>query len=465
MSANRLPPRLPGGLPFLGHALELRRDPVRLLYGARQRFGDICSFQLAGRRVAFFCGPEANEAYLRAPGDQLSAKAAYRFTVPIFGPGVAYDATEERMSEQVDMVLPALTERRLRLYAGFIQEEIDDYLKTWGDSGVLDLSVMCNSLTVFIASRCLIGRQFRSNLSEEFARLYHDLEGGINLLAFFLPNLPLPSFRRRDRARVRLVELIGGIIRERRQSGQEEEDFLQTLMTARYSDGLALSEEAITGILLTLIFAGQHTSAIQAAWAGVELLQHPDYLERVLREQDDVMGDREELTFDALRDMEVLDRGIQESERLHPPLILLVRQVLREFHYRDYVIPAGDLAMISPAVAHRLPHVFADPERYDPDRFGPGREEHRKARHAIITFGGGKHGCIGLTFAYLQVKAIWSALLRRYELRLLDGRPKPNYATFVVGPQTPCRIAYQQRKRELVAGGWQANGVLGEVSA
>src|SRR5438093_3792698 len=117
-----------------------------------------------------------------------------------------------------------------------------------------------NELTTFIPSRCLIGHEFRQNLSAEFAHLYRDLEGGLNLLAFFQPRLPLPSFKRRDRARVRMAELISQIIADRRASGREGEDFLQTLMTAHYSDGRTLSDDAITGLLLTVIFAGQHTS-------------------------------------------------------------------------------------------------------------------------------------------------------------------------------------------------------------
>jgi sterol 14alpha-demethylase len=125
------------------------------------------------------------------------------------------------------------------------------------------------------AWECLIGHEFRQNLSAEFAHLYHDLEGGLNLIAFFKPNLPLPSFKRRDRARVCIAQLISKIIADRRASGTEGEDFLQTLMSARYSDGTALSDDAITGLLLTIIFAGQHTSAVLAAWTGVLLLQHP----------------------------------------------------------------------------------------------------------------------------------------------------------------------------------------------
>lgn len=444
-SRTRRPPELPGGLPFIGHALEFQRNPVRFLQRGRRECGEIFSFLLAGNRVAFLSGPRANEAFFRASEDQLNAKAAYRFTVPIFGKDVAYDATPRRMDEQLDLITPALTERRLRTYVGYIHEEAEAFFDRWDQTGEVDLVTMANELTTFIASRCLIGREFRQNLSEEFAHLYHDLEGGLNFLAFFWPHLPLPSFQRRDRARVRMVELISRIITGRRASGVVEEDFLQTLMTARYGDGSAMSEDTITGMLLTLIFAGQHTSAVQTAWAGVELLRHPAYLARVRAEQEAVMGKDRRLTFESLGEMAVLDRAIQESERLHPPLIMLMRKIIGEFSYKNYSMPPGWLAMVSPAVSHRLPEVFADPDRYDPDRFAPGRAEHKKAKFSIITFGGGKHGCIGLTFAYLQVKAIWSVLLRRFELELIDLNPQPNWTTFVVGPRQPCRVRYRRK--------------------
>ena len=68
---------------------------------------------------------------------------------------------------------------------------------------------------------------------------------------------------------------------------------------------------------------------------------------------------------------------------------MLMRKILGDLRYREYVIPAGGLAMVSPAVSHRLPEVFSKPEMYDPDRFGPGREEDRKSAYRLIGFGGG----------------------------------------------------------------------------
>jgi sterol 14-demethylase len=141
---------------------------------------------------------------------------------------------------------------------------------------------------------------------------------------------------------------------------------------------------------------------------------------------------------------------VKESERLHPPLILLMRKIAREFIYKNYRMPAGWLAMVSPAVSHRLPEVFTDPDRFDPERFAPAREEDKKARFSLITFGGGKHACIGMTFAYLQIKTIWSVLLRRFDFELLGRKPEPNYATFVVGPSQPCLARFRRKSARTI---------------
>jgi sterol 14alpha-demethylase len=454
-------PELPGGLPWLGHALEFRRDPVALLRRGRERLGEVFAIRLAGARGTVFTGPQAQGAVFQAREDQLSARAAYRFTVPIFGAGVAYDATPEAMDEQMGFLYPALRDERLRRYARVMEEETEAYCADWGDRGEVDLAVAMNELTVFIASRCLIGDEFRRALSKEFAHLYHDLEGGINLVGFFWPSLPLPAFRRRDRARARMVALISNIIAARRARGLEGEDFLQTLMTAHYSDGRVLDDDVITGLLLTIVFAGQHTSAVLAAWTGLLLLAHPWYLARVVAEQDEVFEGRPGATLEALRRLETLEHALKEAERLHPPLPVLMRRVERDFEYGDFVAPAGGLALVSPAVGHRIPEVFADPDRFDPDRFGPGRQEDRRHKHALIGFGGGHHRCIGSTFAYQQVKVIWSVLLREFDLEPVGGIPPPDYSTFVPGPRPPCRVRYR-RKRRAASGGARVPAPAGE---
>ena len=71
---------------------------------------------------------------------------------------------------------------------------------------------------------------------------------------------------------------MGRILAERRRAGRREPDFMQALMEARYADGRSLRDEEITGLLLTALFAGQHTSGVLAAWVGIDLLRHREYL-------------------------------------------------------------------------------------------------------------------------------------------------------------------------------------------
>ena len=437
-------PRLVGALPLVGHAFEFHRNPVGLIQRGRDRYGNVFTFRLFGKTVHVLTGTAGNEAFFKAPDAILSARETYRFTVPIFGKGVAFDATPDVMDQQLRMVHPALRDEKMQSYARFIAAEVENHLEGWGDSGTLDLLTTMNEITIRTAGRCLIGAEFRTGLASTFGRLYRDLEGGINMVAFFAPNFPLRAMWRRDRARRQVVELMSPLIAARRARRASSDDFLDALIAARGPDGEPLSDDTITGLLLTLLFAGQHTSAVLATWTGILLLRHPHHLAPILAERAAVF-ETQGITLAALKQLVRLERCIKEAERLHPPLVMLMRKVLRDFAHGRWVVPAGELALVSPAVSHRLPDLFRDPGRYDPERFGPGRQEDRATKYSLIAFGGGRHRCIGSTFAYQQIKVIWSILLRRFDWAMDGAPPLPDYSTFVVGPRPPCRVRYRRR--------------------
>ncbi len=82
----------------------------------------------------------------------------------------------------------------------------------WGDEGEIDLLDWLAELTIYTSSACLIGRKFRDQLDARFAHLYHDLEQGTDAIAFVDPYADIPSFHRRDAARLGLVALVQGIM-------------------------------------------------------------------------------------------------------------------------------------------------------------------------------------------------------------------------------------------------------------
>ena len=443
-------PQLSGGWPLIGHLRDFQHDPVELLSQGVAEHGDLYQFKLGPKRFALFSGPDAHDAYFGASDDQLDPKSVYRFTVPIFGRGVAYDVAPDVMTEQLGFLFPALRQSNMVRFASIMFDEASGFADRMGDEGELDLPVAMNQLTVNIASRCLLGEEARREVDAGFAAAYHELQNGINTLGFFFPRFPIPAHRRRDRAREKVVEIFSRIMAERRATGAEFEDFMGALMRARYKNGRALTDDEISGILLTALFAGQHTSAVLATWMGLELIRASSYLNRIRSEFKEVYAAGDGMTLATLTQQELIENAVRESERLHPPLILLIRRVVRSLTYRGQVVPKGTLAMVSPAVSHRLADVFANPERFDPDRIAAPRSEHKAHQYALVGFGGGKHRCMGKNFAIMQIKALWTVLLDRFDFSLQSPLPVPNYGSWVTGPQEPCRLTYKRRTESSV---------------
>jgi sterol 14-demethylase len=102
---------------------------------------------------------------------------------------------------------------------------------------------------------------------------------------------------------------------------------------------------------------------------------------------------------------------------------------------------------MSIALSHLDPKCFADPLRFDPDRFAAPREEDLKQPWGYVPFGGGRHRCLGSNFAMMQQKAIFSVLLRRFEFALAAEPTSyvDNYAAMVVRPRQPFLVRYRKR--------------------
>jgi sterol 14-demethylase len=398
--------------------------------------------------VAVF-GPEAHEAVFRAPDSVLSPSEAYKIMTPVFGKDIVYDAPPEKMAEQIKMLLPALKDKRMRTYGEAVVHETEESVRTWGEAGAVDLVDYCRVLTNFTSSRCLLGKEFREGMTEEFAAVYHDLEKGVTPLAYISAHLPIPSFRKRDKARVRMVEMITNVIRARLRDRREGEDFLQTLMESRYSDGRPLTENEITGMLLAGMFAGHHTSSVTTAWTLIELLQNPTWLHRVVAEIDRVFGGGARVTHAALRELTVTENAVKEALRLHPPLFMLVRVAKTDWTYKQWFIPKGTWIIISPTVSHRIESVFRNALAFDPERYLPPREEDKRD-FAYISFGGGRHKCLGNAFAILQIKAILALLLGQYDFELAGDPIASDFHGLVVGPKEPCRVRYRRRAQPSV---------------
>ncbi|HYE34104.1 cytochrome P450 [Methylocaldum sp.] len=444
---RKKPPAISGGLPVAGHIFEFGRNPHAFMMRLREELGDVAEFKLFHQNMVLLTGVEASEAFYRAPDEALDQGAAYKIMTPIFGRGVVFDASIEKKNQQLQMLMPALRDKPMRTYSDIIVAEVESMLDEWGKSGEIDLLEFTKELTIYTSSHCLLGTEFRHELNTQFAEIYRDLEQGIQPVAYIFPNLPLPVFRRRDKARARLQELVAQIMAKRAHKHEKATNVFQTLIDASYEDGSKLSPHEITGMLIATVFAGHHTSSGTTAWVLIELLRNPEHLKTVVEEIDELFGAHGGVTFESLRRMPKLENVIKEVLRLHPPLIILMRKVMQDFHVKDYLIEAGKFVCAAPSVTHRIAELFPEPERFDPDRYTPDREEDKNL-FGWQAFGGGRHKCSGNAFALFQIKAIFSVLLRRYEFELVNPAEsyRDDYRKMVVEPGSPCPVRYRRRQ-------------------
>ncbi|QSA98171.1 cytochrome P450 [Methylococcus sp. EFPC2] len=448
------PPRLPGALPLVGHILGFGKNPHAFMMRLREELGDVAEFKLFHQDMVLLTGAEASEAFYRAPDEVLDQGPAYKIMTPIFGEGVVFDAPIRRKNEQLQMLMPALRDKSMRTYSDIIVREVESLIGNWGGEGEIDLLEFTKELTLYTSSHCLLGPEFRYELNARFVDIYHDLEQGIQPIAYVFPYLPLPVFRRRDKARVRLVELVTNIMEKRAGQTDNKANVFQALIDARYEDGSKLSAHEITGMLIAAVFAGHHTSSGTTAWVLIELLRHPERLRAVQAEIDERFGPDGEVSFESLRQLPKLENAIKEVLRLHPPLIILMRKVMQDFRVKDSVIKAGKFVCAAPSVTHRIGELFPNPTAFDPDRYTEERGEDKNL-YGWQAFGGGRHKCSGNAFALFQIKAIFCVLLRRYEfeLALPSDSYRDDYQKMVIEPASPCTIRYRKRQDLRAAAG------------
>lgn len=448
---KNLPP-IYSPVPLFGAMFEFGKNPIETLFKIHKQLGDIFTVHLVGSNMTYVIGPAAHDLFFKATDEELSPKEAYKFIIPVFGKNVVYDSPTAVMYEQLKFVKSGLVITSLRKHVALMEYEARTFLSEWKESGEVDFLEEMNKLTILTASRCLLGPEIRDNpkVASEFAALYHDLEGGLNPIAFFYPNLPLPAHFKRDKARVEIAELFGAIIKQRRQNpNNKNEDMLQNLLESSYKSGEVLDDHAVVGILLGLLFAGQHTSGITATWTGFFLHTNKQYLKELLEEQEEITKEfGKQITFDSLKKSVKLENCVRETLRLLPPLIILMRKVMVPLEYKGYVVPPGDFLCVAPGVANRLGSVYTNPDSYDPHRFDRG--EHTAQSYSFLSFGGGRHGCPGENFGILQIKTVWTVLLREFEFEIPGGKMPPvDYTNLVVGPKQPATIRYKRKTSTL----------------
>jgi len=405
--------RIPGnlGLPWIGETLELFRKEQLFFYERFKRYGPVFKTRIMGQKLVVLVGPDANRHVLVEQDANVSSAFGWSFLKPLFGRGLLLqDGTEHIRTRR--LLKPAFHSQAIDSYLNVIEKTTENFLRSWDLQEPLPLLGEFRKLTLLIASRLFLGCQTPGEV-QQTSQWFNELAAG--RLALLRVNLPWTKHRRALQARLHLQAFLKEVIRQRKQQDLEQhQDLLGLLLTTEDEQGRSLSESEIIDQTLLLLFAGHDTTATLFSWIVFELGVHTDWQERLRVELDQVAG-REPITLSHLKQLVQMSYILMEAERLYPPIYSIPRGLPRGLNYSGYQIPPGWKVHLSPFLTHRMSEIYPQPHTFDPNRFAPPREEHKKHPYALIGFGGGPHKCLGHELALIEIKVILSNLLRRFK--------------------------------------------------
>ncbi|KAE8326811.1 cytochrome P450 [Aspergillus sergii] len=468
------PPLVFHWFPFIGSTISYGMDPYRFFFNCREKYGDIFTFVLLGKKTTVYLGTKGNDFILNGKLRDVCAEEVYSpLTTPVFGRHVVYDCPNAKLMEQKKFVKFGLTSDALRSYVRLITEEVEDFVQNssalQGSNGVFDVCKTIAEITIYTASRSLQGKEVRSRFNSTFAELYHDLDMGFAPINFMLPWAPLPHNRKRDAAQKRMTETYMEIIKERRKAGskKDSEDMVWNLMSCVYKDGTPVPDEEIAHMMIALLMAGQHSSSSTAAWIVLHLAASPEITEELYQEQIRILGhDMPPLTYENLQKLDLHAKVIKETLRIHAPIHSIIRAVKNPMPVEGtpYVIPTSHNVLSSPGVTARSEEHFPDPLEWKPHRWDEAiavsseDEEKVDYGYGLVTkgtnspylpFGAGRHRCIGEQFAYVQLGAITAALVRLFKFSNLPGvqtLPETDYSSLFSKPLGNSVIQFEKRE-------------------
>ena len=379
----------PRGHRLKGNLESLLPNPGPFLLEMQAAYGNCFTVgMLLNRRVVIWMGETAHQAILTDRVQNFSSRGGWDVVAAYFGRNIlTRDFEDHRLHRQA---MTGLFKRdALARYEEMMQPIIDDALDRI--DGTLDVYVEMKRLALEIAIEVFAGVAPGPTADAIYPDLVQVLD---SVLA---PHIRLPGTRhwKGMNARNRLKRRLRKLLDERRAG--DGDDLFTRLARHRDDDGRCLADDDVVDHMLGMLFAAHDTTASAMAMMLALLARHPEWQQRLNEEPGKI------------------DWVLFETLRLFSPVQFVPRRNIRAFEADGIEVPPNAHVLLPMQASHMNPACFTEPNTFDPERFANPPKP-----HTFYPFGRGAHMCIGMHFALLEVRAVMTKLLDRYELEPID---------------------------------------------
>jgi cytochrome P450 len=427
----------PPGLPILGNALQIDSTRLHLIAEAWSRkYGEYFRFRIGRRELLVVANPEAIAAMLRDRPDGFQRNSRLSATAEKMGFGGVFSANGERWRRQRPMVMAGFDPAHIKSYFPALVRVTQRFAARWqraaakGDS--IDLQADLMRYTVDVTAGLAFGADIntlesdqeviQNHLDKVLPALYARLMSPFPRLHAFKPrNWTLPRHLRA------LHRAVDGFIAQARARMDANPDLrahptnlIEAMIAARDTAGSGLDDAAVAGNVLTMLLAGEDTTANTLAWMIYLLSRNPEAMQRARDEVRAVIGSSQVPTqYEQVSALNFVEACAHETMRLRPVAPIMVNEAVRDSVIAGIEIPKGQLIMCLMRPGATDERHFSNAQSFDPARWltdGSASKAATSSKRVAMPFGAGPRLCPGRYLAMLEIKMVAAMLLANFEV-------------------------------------------------
>jgi cytochrome P450 len=448
----------PRGLPFVGNLLQLKPGRVHTILNRwADEFGSLYKLRMRRKHVVVIAEPELIGEVLRKRPEVFQRRKLVRDVMLELGIDGVFTAEGADWRRQRKLAMHALNTNHLREFFGRLEQVTARLQRRWErsarDAVRVDAQRDLMRFTVDVTSGLVFGNdlntleQSADPIQQHLEKIFPALGRRVLAPYPYWRHFKLPQDRQLDASLAEVRKLVNALIA----SSHAELDadpalrakpanFLQAMIVAQDQETGTFSNEEIVGNALTMLLAGEDTTANTLSWMMHLMAQHPEIQTKMQEEADRVLGEADRPpdygATDALRYIEAV---AHEAMRLKPVAPFLGMEPGEDVELGGLHIPKGTamyLLTAHPAVQDKN---FAEAAQLRPERWVAEEEGRGEAPHntkAMAPFGAGPRYCPGRHLAMLEIKMVAAMLCKNFDVvRITDGPPVEEWFSVTMMPR------------------------------
>ncbi|KAF7245753.1 7-alpha-hydroxycholest-4-en-3-one 12-alpha-hydroxylase [Varanus komodoensis] len=446
------PPLDKGFIPWLGHAVSFKKNPLEFLRRMQKKHGDIFTVLVGGNYLHFLMDPHTYRSIIKESEDKLDF---YTFASVIVFNAFDFHSTESQHKIVQMASHQYLRGKGLTVLNQAMMEKLKDVMlhgqdscdgeRAWKQDGVLHFSYKTIFQAAFLAlfgSEPDQGVESKGNSMKNklgpSGELFEDFQRFDHFFPQMAFNLLDPLGKRETQ---RLKNIFWNFLSVEKIYQKDDISPWVAEQEQKMAE-VGMTEKMRTKFLLLLLWASQANTGPATFWILVYLLKYPDAMKAVREEVDGVLRETDQdmrpgsplinLSLEKIK-TPLLDSAIEETLRLKVSAFLF-RSVVQDINLkmgdgREYVLRKGDHLLLLPFMALQMdPEIHPDPQTFKYDRFvkqdGLKKEffkNGKKLKLYSMPFGGGSSMCPGRFFAVSEMKMFLILMLAYFDMELVDA--------------------------------------------